>query len=117
VTAGIFFLEIRQDSDFDGENVQRSNFAVVASLEERVGTGMMMFGMMELLIILVILGTLAGVIALVVFMAMRSSGGSQTANPNLRPCPDCGVAVSIRASTCPKCGGPLAGGPVGKSSI
>ena len=25
----------------------------------------------------------------------------------LKPCPDCGHSVSIRASKCPQCGGPL----------
>jgi hypothetical protein len=26
---------------------------------------------------------------------------------NLKPCPDCGHEVSLRANRCPQCGGPL----------
>jgi hypothetical protein len=34
-------------------------------------------------------------------------GASTPANPNLRPCPDCGRTVSKRAQQCPDCGAPL----------
>lgn len=38
----------------------------------------------------------------------KTSTSSETSAPTkLRPCPDCGAEVSLRAPTCPKCGAPL----------
>jgi hypothetical protein len=62
-----------------------------------------------LLLLLGLLGVLvAGVVVVVVFVA-RQSGGRQADNPNLRPCPDCQQYISVRATVCPKCGGPVKG--------
>jgi hypothetical protein len=56
---------------------------------------------------LLLLGTVGGVtVVLLVAKAARKNGG--TANPNLRPCPDCGRKISTSAQTCPGCGRPLA---------
>lgn len=70
----------------------------------------MAVGILELIIILGILG--AGVVGVVLVVALctRRSGISGADNPNLRPCPDCGQYISIRANTCPQCGGPVKAG-------
>ena len=47
------------------------------------------------------------VIVAVSVSVTRQSGGSQKDNPSLRPCPDCGHYISVRANTCPQCGGPV----------
>ncbi len=63
-------------------------------------------GILELMIIACILGI--PLLAVVVILAVnRQSRANYTQNPNLRPCPDCGRYVSVRASTCPGCGAPL----------
>lgn len=66
-------------------------------------------GILEILIILGILGAVAVGVILVIVSATRRTGGAPSDNPNLRPCPDCGRSVSIRATTCPHCGGPVKG--------
>jgi hypothetical protein len=53
----------------------------------------------------VIIAFIAGGVAL--FHTISSRGTSRPLNPNLMPCPDCGHAVSIKASKCPKCGCPI----------
>jgi hypothetical protein len=53
----------------------------------------------------VVIGFIAGGVAL--FHTISSRGTSRPLNPNLMPCPDCGHAVSIKASKCPKCGCPI----------
>lgn len=62
--------------------------------------------------ILVVVGVLVVVIGLVAAMVAiaRSPQSLQRDNPNLQPCRDCGHYISIRAATCPKCGGPNKGG-------
>jgi len=67
----------------------------------------MMMSYMGLLLILVLFCVVVGGVSLVVFFVCRSSGSSQANNPNLAPCPDCGRLISIRATTCPHCGGPV----------
>ena len=63
-------------------------------------------GPLELIILgVVVFVPVAAVVALVV--ALYSSRKSLKDNPNLRPCPDCGQSVSLRATACPKCGCPL----------
>lgn len=71
----------------------------------------MMFslGILEILIVLAILGGLAVAAITLVASAARRSGSGTLENPNLQPCLDCGRSVSVRASTCPHCGGPLKG--------
>ena len=65
---------------------------------------------MELIIIGVfVLVPVAVVVALVV--ALTCSRKASGTNPNLRPCPDCGRFVSLRAATCPQCGCPLQAQP------
>jgi hypothetical protein len=68
-------------------------------------------GPMELLILgLLCLGSLAGIVVLVVVLSTSRKGrGGATANPNLYPCPDCGRFVSRQAPNCPQCGRPLTG--------
>jgi hypothetical protein len=70
---------------------------------------------MELLIIgaICLLPLAAVAVVLVVAYAGRSS---RAGNPNLRPCPDCRIAVSIHAATCPRCGCPLSPPPGGRES-
>ena len=76
-----------------------------------VGVNAMMgIGMLELIIILAVLGAIAGGVALIVFAVARSAGSQQPRGPNLQPCPDCGRPVSVRAAKCPHCGGPVKGG-------
>ena len=67
--------------------------------------GLLVFVLISLLLI----GGLVAVVALVVYLARRPATG-YSKNPNLRPCPDCGQFVSVRAATCPHCGGPVKGG-------
>ena len=75
-------------------------------------------GILELLIIFAILGAMVGAVVLVVFFAVRRPGNTQSGNPHLQPCPDCGAAISNRAQTCPRCGAPVGGGkPIDKGSI
>ena len=57
------------------------------------------------LILAVFVAIIAGAVAL--FHTISSRGTSRPLNPNLMPCPDCGHAVSIKASKCPKCGCPI----------
>ena len=40
-----------------------------------------------------------------------------TANPNLRPCPDCDAMVSRRAESCPQCGAPLTEPPEAEPEV
>jgi hypothetical protein len=70
---------------------------------------MFSLGILELLIILGFFGAMAVGAILLVASAVRHSGRSQPGNPNLQPCPDCGRLISIRATTCPHCGGPAKG--------
>ena len=63
-------------------------------------------GPIELIIIgVIVLVPVAIVVALVV--ALKLSRKPSGSNPNLKPCPDCGRFVSLRATTCPQCGCPL----------
>ncbi len=63
-------------------------------------------GLMELIIIGVMLAVAVVVVVALVVALARSRKTSGT-NPNLKPCPDCGRFVSLRATTCPQCGCPL----------
>jgi hypothetical protein len=65
-------------------------------------------GWIELLIVLGILGLLAGGVVVVVVVLATSKRPGGSANPNLFPCPDCGRYVSRLAASCPNCGRPLA---------
>jgi hypothetical protein len=60
-----------------------------------------------LLILVVLCGAVAAAIALLVFWGVRLSSSRHAGNPNLHPCPDCGRQISVRATTCPHCGGPV----------
>ena len=63
-------------------------------------------GAIEIIIIgVIVLVPIAVIVALVV-VRTRSQKPSGS-NPNLRPCPDCGRFVSLRATACPQCGCPL----------
>ena len=67
-------------------------------------------GVLELLIILVLLGAGVGLVALIVFLVMRAQRGGQpnpANHPNLVPCHDCGQQISMNATKCPHCGGPV----------
>jgi hypothetical protein len=74
-------------------------------------------GVMEVLILLALCGLVVVPVVLVVFFVVRRSGDSQGGNPNLRPCPDCGAPISLRATACPRCGAPLGGGPPDKGAV
>ncbi len=59
---------------------------------------------------LVLVGVIGLVLSAVVVALVVVLNGSRNAsgnNPNLKPCPDCGRFVSLRATTCPQCGCPL----------
>ena len=60
-----------------------------------------------LLAVLIAVFAIIGAFLAVVLFVARGSGGSQKDNPNLRPCPDCGHYISVRANGCPQCGGPV----------
>ena len=62
-----------------------------------------------LLILIALCGVVAAVVAVVIYLASRGASSNRQDNPNLRPCPDCGRQISIRAMTCPHCGGPVKG--------
>jgi len=73
---------------------------------------MFMPGPLELIIILGVLGLLVVVVVVVIAVSVstkRRSDFPSGSNPNLAPCPDCGRLISIRATTCPHCGGPVKG--------
>ena len=70
----------------------------------------MLLGVLELLIILGVLGVVVGGVVLAVVLGTQRSKTSSSGNPNLRPCPDCGRYISIRATTCPQCGAPVKAG-------
>ena len=66
-----------------------------------------MFGLgpPELIVLgLFCLGGFAGILILIVVLATRSK---PSMNSQLRPCPDCGNAVSKMATACPRCGRPI----------
>jgi hypothetical protein len=71
--------------------------------------GFGMPGIFELLIIGCVLAIPVAVV-LIVLLSQRRTFTHDPHNPNLRPCPDCGRQISIRANTCPHCGGPVKGG-------
>jgi hypothetical protein len=60
-----------------------------------------------ILLCLLAVGGVVAAIALVVYFLSRKSTTNRSDNPNLRPCPDCEQFVSVRATTCPHCGGPV----------
>ena len=67
-------------------------------------------GPLELIIVLGILGAVVTAVAVAVVLAVSSRRGTARPPadaPNLAPCPDCGRAISMRATTCPHCGGPV----------
>jgi hypothetical protein len=63
-------------------------------------------GILELLIIAAIV-LLPILIIVVVVLVVTNSQHRDAKNPNLRPCPDCGNYVSVRAPSCPRCGCPF----------
>ncbi len=70
----------------------------------------MVVGILELIVIAGILGAAVVGVVLVVVLGTRRCGTSGADNPNLRQCPDCGRYISVRATTCPQCGGPVKAG-------
>ena len=52
----------------------------------------------------ILLVGVAFVVAACVAVVVIANQRRQQDNPNLRPCPDCGHFISVRAATCPKCG-------------
>ena len=67
-----------------------------------------MFAPTALVIVVGVAVAAIGLIAAVIAIA-RSPQSLQRDNPNLQPCRDCGHYISIRAATCPHCGGPNKG--------
>ena len=64
----------------------------------------------KIFLLLAVCGAVAVVpigFVLIVVLVTRRLGPSN--NPNLRPCPDCGHFISVRAVTCPQCGAPVKG--------
>jgi hypothetical protein len=62
------------------------------------------------LAILVALMGSALLISIALIVTLKSTRWNADAdNPNLRPCPDCGRYISVRAAVCPSCGGPIKG--------
>jgi hypothetical protein len=67
-----------------------------------------MVSWLVVMLVLVVGGGLIVAVALAVVLAStRRSDDYRSDNPNLRPCPDCGRLISVRASHCPHCGGPV----------
>ena len=59
------------------------------------------------LIIIGIMGFVLSAVVVALVVALNRSSKASGSNPNLKPCPDCGRFVSLRATTCPQCGCPL----------
>ena len=55
------------------------------------------------LILVVVVAVLMAIVFSIVILSRRRPGG----NHNLKPCPDCGRLLSLRATACPHCGCPL----------
>ena len=68
--------------------------------------GVLLPGPMEVIIVLAIVAIVVTVVVVVIASTRRSDSASRN-NPNLAPCPDCGRLISIRATSCPHCGGPV----------
>ncbi len=63
-------------------------------------------GIFEMLIVGVLIGV-PMLVAIVVLFTTLGRRNQVISNPNLKPCPDCHNAVSLRAQCCPHCGCPL----------
>ena len=59
------------------------------------------------LIIVGIMGLVLSAVVIALVVVLKGSRNASGNNPNLKPCPDCGRFVSLRATTCPQCGCPL----------
>ena len=59
------------------------------------------------LIIIGIMGLVLSAVVVALVVALNRTREASGNNPNLKPCPDCGRFVSLRATTCPQCGCPL----------
>ena len=57
--------------------------------------------------LLLVVVVIAGVVAAVVFGAVKAFSGG---DPNRVPCPACGKMILTPVDVCPKCGAQLAGG-------
>lgn len=68
--------------------------------------GMFMLGPLELIIVLGMVAVLVTIVVIVIATTRRVNPPS-SGNANLAPCPDCGRMISLRATTCPHCGGPV----------
>jgi hypothetical protein len=90
-----------------GGDHERATREAEIDAETRKGKGMEMGSVLGLVIIAALVIVVVTVIVAVVVAATRRSGSASSNNPNLTPCPDCGRLVSIRATTCPHCGGPV----------
>ena len=64
------------------------------------------FGLPGYVEVILLAGMILGmvVVAVVLVVALSRINKPPAPNPNLRPCPDCGRLVSIRAKSCPQCG-------------
>ena len=59
------------------------------------------------IIIVGIVGLVLSALVVALVVVLNPSRKASGSNPNLKPCPDCGRFVSLRATTCPQCGCPL----------
>ena len=98
---------IRFRSVFRDDARKRTAREAVVDNEPPKGKGINMMSLVGVIIIAALVAAVVTVIlVLVVYATSRADSTSQN-NPNLAPCPDCGRQVSIRATTCPHCGGPI----------
>jgi len=66
-------------------------------------------GALETAVISGVLAFAGAFVVTLVMVATNRSSSKHLNNPNLRPCPDCKHFISVRAATCPHCGGPVKG--------
>ena len=62
-----------------------------------------------LFLLVLFAGVVVVAVGVVVVLLAATRRPNYSNNPNLRPCPDCGRFISVRATTCPQCGGPVKG--------
>ncbi len=64
-------------------------------------------GVQELIVVIIIFGLMLVPLGILVMLFLGRRSTPHHRNPNLKPCPDCGHAISQRAATCPQCGAPV----------